>query len=31
LPKGAFATTILREIMKVSETQMPEVDDEDEE
>lgn len=29
LPKGAFATTILREIMKVSETEMPEVDDED--
>jgi len=29
LPKGAFATTILREIMKVSETEMPEVDEED--
>lgn len=29
LPKGAFATTILREIMKVDETQMPALDDED--
>jgi len=27
LPKGAFATTILREIMKASETETPEVDD----
>jgi tRNA pseudouridine13 synthase len=30
LPKGAFATTILREIMKVDEAQIPTVDDEDE-
>lgn len=30
LPKGAFATTILREIMKVDETQIPALDDEDE-
>lgn len=29
LPKGAFATTILREIMKVDEAQIPTVDDED--
>lgn len=31
LPKGAFATTILREVMKVDEAQMPAVDDESEE
>jgi tRNA pseudouridine13 synthase len=30
LPKGAFATTILREVMKVDETQIPVIDDEDE-
>jgi tRNA pseudouridine13 synthase len=29
LPKGAFATTILREVMKVDEAQMPELDDEE--
>jgi tRNA(Glu) U13 pseudouridine synthase TruD len=27
LPKGAFATTILREFMKVDLTQTPEVDE----
>jgi tRNA pseudouridine13 synthase len=31
LPKGAFATTILREVMKVDEAQIPTVGDEDEE
>ena len=30
LPKGAFATTILRELMKVEVAQLPEMDDEDE-
>jgi tRNA pseudouridine13 synthase len=30
LPKGAFATTILREVMKVDEVQIPQLDDEDE-
>jgi tRNA pseudouridine13 synthase len=30
LPKGAFATTILREVMKVDTAQMPEVDEDDE-
>jgi tRNA pseudouridine13 synthase len=30
LPKGAFATTILREVMKVDEAQIPEFDDPDE-
>jgi tRNA pseudouridine13 synthase len=30
LPKGAFATTILREVMKVDTSQIPEMDDEDE-
>ena len=30
LPKGAFATTILREVMKVDAAQMPVVDEEDE-
>ncbi len=30
LPKGAFATTILREVMKVDAAQIPEIDDEDE-
>jgi tRNA pseudouridine13 synthase len=31
LPKGAFATTILREIMKVNEAQLPVVDEDDDE
>jgi tRNA pseudouridine13 synthase len=30
LPKGAFATTILREVMKVDEMQIPALEDEDE-
>jgi tRNA pseudouridine13 synthase len=30
LPKGAFATTILREVMKVDEAQIPALEDEDE-
>jgi tRNA pseudouridine13 synthase len=30
LPKGAFATTILREVMKVDEAQLPAVDEEEE-
>lgn len=30
LPKGAFATTILREVMKVDETQLSAIDEEDE-
>ncbi len=30
LPKGAFATTVLRELMKVDPGQMPEIDDADE-
>jgi tRNA pseudouridine13 synthase len=29
LPKGAFATTVLREVMKVDEAQLPALEDED--